>query len=305
MNYVYCILNIFKLTFINSNHINNKYMNDLKPSTIDFKSENISEKTIQSLDPLYKYVVTTTDKAIDWYYKKKKLKRFLGLWLRIVAIVLIALAGILPILILINECGNAAWSSIIVALAALMIAIDKFGGFTSGWIRYVMATQKLNQVLEEFRFGWESQKLSLRDKPLSPDELQSLIKNCQETLQKVQTIVSDETLKWVAEFQSALNELEAAAKVAADSAKSSAKALEEGAVAINVSNGASSEDSWSVSVNGVLASTYTGNSAALVNQKPGIITIKITGKIGGKNVQDEKPVTVKAGEITSVSMTLV
>lgn len=279
-------------------------MNDLKPSTIDFKSENISEITIQSLDPLYKYVVTTTDKTIDWYYKKKKSKRFFGLWLRLVAIVLIALAGILPILILINECGNAAWSSIIVALAALMIVIDKFVGFTSGWIRYVLAAQKLNQVLEEFRFGWESQKLRLKDKVLSTDELQSLIKTCQETLQKVQTIVSDETLKWVAEFQSALNELEAAAKVAADSAKSTAKAMEEGAVAINVSNGSSSEEPWSVFVNGILVSTNTGISASLNNQKPGIITIKIVGKISGKKVQDEKPVTVKAGEITPISMTL-
>jgi len=284
--------------------INEEDENDLKPSKIDFKSENISEITVQSLEPLYEYVVKKANEAIKWYYRKRDPKRRLVLLLRYGAIVFIALAGILPILISIYKFVNAAWSSIVIALAVLMIGIDKFGGFTSGWIRYVLATQKLNQVLEEFRFGWESQKLRFKDKTLSADELQSLIKTCQETLQKVQTIVSDETLKWVAEFQSALNELEAAAKVAADSAKSSVKAMEEGAVAINVPNGSSSEEPWSVSVNGVFVSTYTGNSAALVNQKPGIITIKIVGKIGGRNVQDEKPVDIKAGVITLVSMTL-
>ena len=286
-------------------------MKDLKPSDLEMGSENKSsgsqQETEKSLDHLYEYVIKKASEAIEWYYEKRKPKRTYGLLLRYSSIFFIALAGILPILITIfDSCNiNPAWSAVVVGLAGLMLGIDKFGGFTSGWIRYVMAAQKLNKILEEFRFTWESNKVRPTDTPLNTDEIQTLIKNCKEFLQKVQSIVSDETQKWVVEFKSALNDIEEAAKIAAESAKANVKTKEEGAIAITVSNGKSSEKPWSVTLDGKFVSNYSGNTAALSNLKPGIIIIKITGTINGKNVEDEKPVSVKGGEISSITMTLI
>jgi len=285
-------------------------MEDLKPSELETglkdKSSGSQKDVEKSLNQLYEYAIKKATEAIDWYYFKRKPKRRYGLLLRYCSIFLIALAGILPILITIfKNCNiNPAWSAVVVGLAGLMLAIDKFGGFTSGWIRYVMAAQKLNQIMEEFRFTWESNKVRPMDTPLNTDEIQTLIKNCQEFLQNVQLIVSDETQKWVVEFQSALNDIDEAAKIAAESAKANVKTKEEGAIAITVSNGVSCEKPWSITLNGKFVSNYSGNSAALSNLKPGIVILKITGTINGKHVEDEKPVSVKGGEISSITMTL-
>ena len=286
-------------------------MEDLKPSVLENPAENepshSTQVTVKSLDPLFMYVIDKVNEAINWYYVKRKPKRRVGLILRYSSIGLIALAGILPILITIYDTLeiNPAWSAVVVGLAALMIGIDKFGGFTTGWIRYVVAAQKLTEISEELRFNWETTKLRLRDTPLSSDDIQALTKTCQEFLQKAQSVVSEETQKWVAEFQSALNDIESAAKVSAESAKAAVKAKEEGAISVNVSNGISCDKPWSVNLDGKFVSNYSGSSAALSNLKPGIVILKIAGVIKIKNVEDEKPVIVKGGEISSLTMALV
>jgi hypothetical protein len=285
-------------------------MEDLKPSNFKMPTTNMllwtPEETTQAIEELYNYVTDKAKKAIDWYYFKRNPKRIFGLILRYSSMVFIALAGILPVLITIFDyCKiNPAWSAIAVSLAVFMIGIDKFGGFTSGWIRYVVAAQKLNQALEEFRFTWESDKHRLAGTTISSEEIKTLVNNCKIFLQQVQSIVSEETQKWVAEFQSALNDIEAAAKVAAEAAKATVKAKEVGAISITVTNGVSCGTPWSVFLDGRIVSDYSGITAALTNLYPGIVTIKITGIINGKNVQDEKPVKVTGGEITTVTMTL-
>ncbi|MCX6306000.1 MAG: SLATT domain-containing protein [Bacteroidetes bacterium] len=285
-------------------------MEDLKPSalniTVDKGLSSTPEEAAQDLVSLYNYVTDKAKKAIEWYYVKRNPKRFYGLILRYSAIVLIALAGILPVITTMypDSPVPAAWASVAVALAALMIAIDRFGGFTSGWIRYVVAAQKLDEALEEFRFTWESNKHKLAGSALSPEELQAVVNNCKDFLQKVQAIVSEETQKWVAEFQSAINDIEASAKVAAETAKASVKAKEEGAVAISVTNGKDWDRPWSVALEDTPAGTYTGNTAALTNLKPGIVKIKITGVIKGAPFEHEQPVIIKGGEITSLTFTL-
>jgi len=286
-------------------------MEDLKPSDLENSPENESYNstpvTVKSLDHLFIYVIDKINESINWYFDKRKSKRTVGLILRYSSIGLIALAGILPILITIFDTLkiNPAWSAVVVGLAVFMIGIDKFGGFTSGWIRYVIAAQKLTEISEEFRFNWETTKLKLKDTSLNSDEIQTLAKTCQEFLQKAQSVVSEETQKWVAEFQSALNDIESAAKVSAESAKAAVKAKEEGAIALNVSNGVSCDKPWSIYLDGKFISNFSGTSAALSNLKPGIVILKIAGVIKSKNVEDEKPVIVKGGEISSLTMTLV
>ena len=285
-------------------------MEDLKPSDLKMTSTNLSSRSFEEANSdivkLYDYVTLKANEAINWYYFKKKPKRIYGLILRYCSIVFIALAGILPILITIFDRFkiNPAWSAVAVALAALMIAIDKFGGFTSGWIRYVIAAQKLGQALEEFRFTWESNKHGLSGTSMSSEEIKTVVNNCKEFLQKVQAIVSEETQKWMAEFQSALNDIEAAAKVADEAAKATVKAKEEGAIAVTVTNGSSCVQPWSISIDGIKVSDYSGNTVALSNFKPGIAIVKITGIINGKNVSQEIPVKITGGEISNISMTL-
>jgi len=99
-----------------------------------------------------------------------------------------------------------------------MIAIDKLGGFTIAWVRYILAAQELDQIVDTFRFTWETEKLKLGT-PINNEEIQGMISKCKEFLLQANVIVHEESKKWVAEFQTALKEVDEAAKAAAEVAK--------------------------------------------------------------------------------------
>jgi hypothetical protein len=124
-------------------------------------------------------------------------------------------------------------------------------------------------------------------------------------LLKVQLIVSEETQKWVTEFQSALSDIEASAKAAAETAKETIKVKEKGAMSVQILNGKDCQGPWKLELDGKVIKSDTGSSVALPDLNPGIITLKISGSIKGQSVQYQTPVIIKGGEIATVSLTLV
>jgi hypothetical protein len=262
----------------------------------------------ESLDNLFAYVAKKAEDAINWYYAGRKRKRLIGSALRYGVILSTAAAGIIPILGTIYKHNNIpaiepAWSAIAIAIAALMIAFDKFGDFTSGWVRYILAAQELNQALENFRFTWEIEKLKLST-PAKTEETQAMIAKCKEFLLQVQAIVDKETQKWVAEFQSAIKEIDEAAKIAAEVAKEKAKMEQVGAISIEVTNGNDCGDGWYVSLDGGPEKQFKGKRGALTGIKPGIIAVKAVGQIKGKECRDNKPVEVSGGKTSNLTLKL-
>jgi hypothetical protein len=89
--------------------------------------------------------------------------------LRLGAILAVAVAGLIPLIGELLKRNDKlwlspAWATVALALAGLLIAIDRFGGYTSGWIRYVRTAQKLTSLQGEFRLDWEEyRRTSLAD----------------------------------------------------------------------------------------------------------------------------------------------
>jgi len=277
--------------------------------TIDFPELSWEPETaVKSLNTLYSYVMKKAIKADGWYYRKKNWKRFMGTALRYSAIVFTAVAGIFPILGTIYKVNDVpsiepAWSAVAVAIAALMIAIDKFGGFTSAWVRYILAAQELDEIIETFRFTWEKEKLKFSSS-IHSDEIQRLIESCKTFISQINEVVQDETQKWVAEFQTALKEVDLAAKAAAKVAKEKTKLQEFGAISIEVENGQNCDNGWDLVIDSHSERNFIGKKGAFNNIKPGIIEVKAAGTISGRNVSDIKLVSIKGGEITTVLMSL-
>ncbi|MEM1369551.1 MAG: SLATT domain-containing protein [Cyanobacteria bacterium P01_H01_bin.15] len=106
------------------------------PSQLDWSPNQIAA----SLESVYEFVNNECREAIGWYYHKKRSKKFLGVFLRIGAIFAAAVAGVIPIIGEIFKEGDVplispAWSTIFLAIAAVLVALDQFGGATSGWVR--------------------------------------------------------------------------------------------------------------------------------------------------------------------------
>lgn len=176
------------------------------PKTLDWSPD----KQQESLDQLYLFVVNECAVSINWYYHKKSSKSLLGFLLRLGAILAVAVAGLIPLIGELLKRNDKlwlspAWATVALALAGLLIAIDRFGGYTSGWIRYVRTAQKLTSLQGEFRLDWEEYRRTSLADTSGADRTKEGINLCRTFLRAVYAQVRLETDHWAQEFQQALH----------------------------------------------------------------------------------------------------
>lgn len=168
-----------------------------------------SQQRRDSLDKLNAWSVDKGGDAIAWYFSKKSAHQIFCRIFRVSAILLLAFSGILPLL---NEVTHLAihslWSALALAGAATLILLDRFYGFTSGWIRFMLAGQQIVQLLENFQIEIERQKLLWREDIPSQQETLDMIDANQCFLDRLQDIVRKETQQWAKEFSEALKQID-------------------------------------------------------------------------------------------------
>lgn len=175
------------------------------PKTLDWSPD----KQQESLDQLYLFVVNECAVSINWYYHKKSSKSLVGFLLRLGAILAVAVAGLIPLIGELLKRNDKlwlspAWATVALALAGLLIAIDRFGGYTSGWIRYIRTAQKLTSLQGEFRLDWEEYRRSSLEEASGADRTKEGINLCRTFLRAVYAQVRLETDLWAQDFQQAL-----------------------------------------------------------------------------------------------------
>ena len=166
-------------------------------------------KQQESLEQIYLFVMEECAASIHWYYRKKGSKSLLGFLLRLGAILAVAVAGLIPLIgELLKRNGipgiSPAWATVALALAGLLIAIDRFGGYTSGWIRYIRTAQMLTSLQGEFRLDWEEYRRSCLEEFSGADRTKEGINLCRTFLLAVYAQVRLETDIWAQDFQQAL-----------------------------------------------------------------------------------------------------
>jgi hypothetical protein len=179
---------------------------------------------VDSLNRVCKYVLAHCDNMIGWYRREKRAKSRWGKLLRFLAILLSGAAGLMPILseLVVKQISefaphlfapgplptiSASWSTVALALAALMIAMDRFFGISSGWIRYEQALQRLSQRRTSFEFSWQELLLA-REQNLTVIDIQMAVSLCRDVLQDVNRIVAEETNQWAGEFNRRLSDFD-------------------------------------------------------------------------------------------------
>jgi low affinity Fe/Cu permease len=173
-------------------------------------SWNNDADTEQSLEALRQYVEAVAQRQLDWYSRAKKLKSVISRALRMAAIFLFALGGLVPIL----KAAAPQWAQslpfdfgqtgyLAIALAASCLGLDRFFGFSSGWIRYITTALAIERSREEFRLEW----VDLMAKG-GEARTTKLIQASKTFLLAMFSQVEHETQAWVAEFQSNLAQLE-------------------------------------------------------------------------------------------------
>jgi hypothetical protein len=189
-----------------------------------------------SLRELHAYVESEAARQILWYYDKKKWKSRMSAALRVVAILLFVLGGLVPIIKatlpaaalthLPVDFGQAGY--LLIGVGAGCLGLDRFFGYSTGWIRYITTALALEKSREEYRLQWTRQMAKTRGNQPSVDEVEQLIQTCATFSLAIKSQVEQETKAWVAEFQSNLTQLEKDLQAKADEVKAKGAAAAAG-----------------------------------------------------------------------------
>ena len=173
----------------------------------------------QSLDVIYTHVVSGATQAVTWYLTARGSKKRWAQRLRVGAIIMVAAAGILPVLSQILSAGGSvtiqpAWASVALAIAVALVALDRFFGFSSAWSRYMATGQAISAALNQFRLDWQKIQVGCQSATgeVAGEDITQFIELAKRLAEKTDELVQAETLQWVKEFRDTLADMEQSAQ---------------------------------------------------------------------------------------------
>jgi len=166
-----------------------------------------------SLTRLKSFATSRAAEAVSYYRRIKRPKKWWAIRLRVLSLVFAGISGILPLLsqIYADPQGRPviapAWASVSLALAAGAVAIDRYFGFSSAWMRFMASELKISRALDRFELDWEATRAGMRVDG-GGDTAQVLMDRARRFVGDVADIVGAETAQWMSEFRETLRQLD-------------------------------------------------------------------------------------------------
>ncbi|GAA4592681.1 SLATT domain-containing protein [Planotetraspora phitsanulokensis] len=143
----------------------------------------------------------------DWYLEDRVRKRVPSQILRGLAILLGAAGALQPLAATAGSSdGSLAWGYVLLAAAGVCVAFDHFLGLSSGWMRDMVAAQRIQHRLVEFQLDWAA--MNARD-AIGPDQstVHEYLELLRSFMSDISLITAEETSEWVSDFQTAVSQL--------------------------------------------------------------------------------------------------
>ncbi|MBZ4333139.1 SLATT domain-containing protein [Corallococcus sp. AS-1-12] len=280
-----------------------------------------------SLDRLYAWVDEQTSSVVRWYYENKAWKSIASRSLRLLAIVFGAAGALIPMCsiiiggdehqtLMVNQVGY-----IVLGLAALCIALDRFYGYSTGWMRYIHTALMIEGLQETFRLEWSKLRAEQGTQSIDTARLERFVALIQRLVVAVRAHVQKETEDWMAEFQSSLVQLEQetahAWEGAHAEARKNAEAIEAvrlaeseeqrpGAIQITIVGNGAFDEGLQVELDGKPHLDHvTGTTCGIAKVPPGLHEVALAGLVSGKWRLASKVVAVEPNQLATVSLELV
>jgi hypothetical protein len=279
---------------------------------------------------LRQYAEADVESAIRWYYAKKPWKASASQFLKLLTLLATGTGGLLPILSATGLFSSGLaepdrqlrilqvdqYGYLCFGLAAAFLALDKYFGYSTGWMRYMTTVMSLETALRNFRLDWARATSGLAGAPPTGAVLEALLQKIQDFSVAARALVEKETQAWAMEFQTNMSQLEKEARAAVDSARASMEATQKesrtaadstrsGAIDLTVGNVLDTDGGYDAFVDEVTRKTaVTSQTCAIMNVAPGLHELAVTASIEGRSVHASEIVNVAAGAVVKVSMTL-
>jgi hypothetical protein len=168
------------------------------------------EEAEASLSIVFHHVRDDALDAIDWYKTSRRPKKTLAIYARTVAIGLFGAAAALPLIdpLISAITIDSLWIALLIALAGGALALDRFLGGTTGWIRCMKTELELRDELEAFELEWECARAALQGNVPSLEQTSAFLQRARAFAAHVNTVVQTETNAWVEEFQSSIKQID-------------------------------------------------------------------------------------------------
>jgi hypothetical protein len=162
---------------------------------------------VASLEAVYHWVEGEAIRAAAWYLQEKKPKARWSRTLRIAAILFATAGAALPFIAANNDAVGFEWGFVLLACAAGAVAMDRFFGFSTAWMRYITAEMAIQRRLQELQFEWTSMLIARGTRLPSAHEVAADLEKLAAAAAAIGEEVRLETLAWAEEFQTNIGEL--------------------------------------------------------------------------------------------------
>jgi hypothetical protein len=161
----------------------------------------------ENLRAIRDYALGFAAESQAWYERRHRVKRVSGRLLRVGAVLLGIVAVLVPIVAQMWSGMPPAVAALAIALAAGLVSLDHFYGFSTGWMRFIKAEQRIEALRLEFQFAWEGRRLDA-DGPPDPEQVGAALALAHQLVLDVHGVVAAETDAWIEEFNSGLARIE-------------------------------------------------------------------------------------------------
>ena len=265
------------------------------------------------LEKLRGYAEFTINNELGWYIAKKRGRSTTSQRLRFLAVTFTVLGGLVPLVIALFG-DRPAWlpaafagvrfgqaGYLLLALAAGFVLLDRYFGYSTGWMRYIVAMQSIEKAREAFRLDWimllRRLKTSTPQTPEHQEAIEKLIERARATILEVKEHSEKETQAWILEFQTNLAQFE-------KDLKAQIEASRPGGIDVDVVDGNRADSQIELSLDGMLADRFKGNAGSIGFVAPGLHRVSARAKKSDRDYGASTLVNVGAGQICQVKLTL-
>jgi hypothetical protein len=268
------------------------------------------DKAPESLNALYLHVTQAAEEATRWYLDAKRGKKRWAQRLRMGTILASLAAGLMPVVsqVWLDDQGQPhvapVWASAVLIVVATLVAIDRFYGFSDGWIRYVTAEMRLRTAIDGFMLDWQRRLASFGGQRPSQEQVAEGIEACRAFVAIVDGTVQAETEAWAMSFRDAISELDQSARSLGETARATLGSMGPGNLDVRIAGGERLDDRrWTLSIDGGAPKQQRGLTAT-VALSGGLHTVRAEGICGGRPCSAARSVEVRAGAVTTVDLEL-
>ena len=245
---------------------------------------------------------------------KKKGRSSVSQSLRFSALILTVLGGLVPLLIAVFEAPPdwpwLSWAAgmrfgqvgyVLLALAGGLVLLDKYFGFSTGWMRYIVAMQAIEKARESFRLDWIGLRRAFANtQPQTAEQaevIERMILRARSVILEVKEHSEKETQAWILEFQTNLAQFE-------KDVKSQMEASKPGGIDVEIVDGNKADSPIELALDGMIADRFVGTAGSIGFVAPGLHRVSARTRKGDRDYSASALVNIGPGQICPVKLTL-